>query len=260
MGRIRTVKPELFRHEGLFELEQETGLPVRFAFAGLFCCCDRDGRFEWKPKTLKLDILPWDDCDFSRVLDALLTRGFIRKYASEGREFGYIPSWAKHQIINNREKESDIPNPVDCEDVSDASSTRAARVTEITQGKGREGKGKGREREGEGSEPVVSLPSVIAIPIVSDDNGHPVTAADVSEWQDSFPSVDVLQALRNIRQWNLANPTKRKTSRGVRAHIVSWLTREQDKGRSAPQASRPAGTLLEHNALAMQEFIANGSN
>ena len=142
MGRIRTVKPELFRHEGLFELERESGLPVRIAFAGLFCCCDRDGRFEWKPKTLKLDVLPWDECDFSRVLDALLTRGFIRKYASEDREFGYIPSWPKHQIINNREKESDLPDPVNCEDVSDACSTRAPRVTEITQGKGREGKGK----------------------------------------------------------------------------------------------------------------------
>jgi len=93
MGRIRTVKPELFRHEGLYELEQETGLPIRIAFAGLFTCCDREGRFEWKPRTLKLDVLPWDECDFSRVLDALMTRGFIKKYASEGREFGFIPSW-----------------------------------------------------------------------------------------------------------------------------------------------------------------------
>lgn len=149
MGRIRTIKPEFFRHETLFDLEKETGLPIRVAFAGLFCCCDREGRFEWKPKQLKLDILPWDECDFSRVLDALTTRGFIVRYASEGREFGHIPSWKRHQVLNNREKESDLPGPEHCQVVTDACATREPRVTEITQGKGREGEGKGRGKEGE---------------------------------------------------------------------------------------------------------------
>jgi hypothetical protein len=70
MGRIRTVKPEVFCHEELFELEQETKLPMRLAWIGLFTCCDRDGRFVWRPRTLKVAILPYDDVDFSRVLDA----------------------------------------------------------------------------------------------------------------------------------------------------------------------------------------------
>lgn len=147
MGRIRTIKPEFFRHETLFDLEKETGLPIRVAFAGLFCCCDREGRFEWKPKQLKLDILPWDECDFSRVLDALTTRDFIVRYASEGREFGHIPSWKRHQVLNNREKESELPDPSQCQVVTNACATRESRVTVITQGKG---KGKGRELEGEG--------------------------------------------------------------------------------------------------------------
>lgn len=148
-GRIRTIKPEFFRHEGLYELERETGLPIRVAFAGLFCCADRDGRFDWRPRQLKLDVLPWDECDFSRVLDALTTRGFIRRYASEGREYGCIPSWSRHQVINNREKASEIPNILDCQYVSDACATREARDTVITQGKGREGKGNRKGREGE---------------------------------------------------------------------------------------------------------------
>ena len=29
MGRIRTVKPEFFKHEVLHDLEQETGLPIK---------------------------------------------------------------------------------------------------------------------------------------------------------------------------------------------------------------------------------------
>ena len=64
MARIRTVKPSLFRNEELFNSEKETGLPLRIAFAGLFTAADRDGRFAWKPKELKLDCLPHDDVDF----------------------------------------------------------------------------------------------------------------------------------------------------------------------------------------------------
>lgn len=35
MARIRTIKPEFFLHDELFELEKETGLPVRLTFIGL---------------------------------------------------------------------------------------------------------------------------------------------------------------------------------------------------------------------------------
>ena len=73
VARIRTIKPEFFRHAGLFDLEQETGLPLRVAFAGLWTAADREGRFAWKPRELKLDCLPFDLVDFSRVLDALST-------------------------------------------------------------------------------------------------------------------------------------------------------------------------------------------
>ncbi len=52
MAKIRTIKPELFRHDGLFEAEIQSGLPLRLAFMGLFTCCDRAGRFRWKPKAL----------------------------------------------------------------------------------------------------------------------------------------------------------------------------------------------------------------
>lgn len=126
--RIRTVKPEFFRHEELYELEKKTGLPLRLAFVGLWCCCDREGRFQWRPKTLRSLILPFDDdVDFSRVLDAWVTRGFVVKYASPtGEELGYIPSWSRHQYINNRESRSVIQPPHNHK--VDASGTRQARV------------------------------------------------------------------------------------------------------------------------------------
>lgn len=80
--RIRTIKPEFFLHVGLFQAEKESGLPLRVAFAGLWGAADREGRFKWEPMKLKVQILPYDDVDFSRVLDALSTRGFLVRYAS----------------------------------------------------------------------------------------------------------------------------------------------------------------------------------
>lgn len=159
MGRIRTVKPELFSHEQLFDAETETGLPLRLAFIGLFTCCDREGRFKWRPRTLKTDVMPHDNVDFARVLDALLTRGFVSKYACNDNLYGFIPSWHKHQVINNRESQSEIPAPTETSLIS-ITSTRAPRVADAcptplvhAQGEGKGKEGKGKEEEGE--QPIV---------------------------------------------------------------------------------------------------------
>ena len=145
--RIRTVKPEFFSHEELFELEVETSLPIRVCFIGLWCAADREGRFRWQPRRLKSQIAPYDEIDFSRVLDALATRGFICRYACPTGEYGWIPTFSKHQVINNRERASDLPDPYSHKD-SDAWGTREARVGHA--GKG-EGKGREGNMEGEGN-------------------------------------------------------------------------------------------------------------
>jgi hypothetical protein len=101
--------------------------------------------------------LPHDDVDFSRVLDALTTRGFVVKYATDGSEFGFIPTFCRHQIINNRERDSELPAPPpETRENSlnmtrearadDASVTRDARVVDLVKRKGREGKGRRKGR------------------------------------------------------------------------------------------------------------------
>lgn len=112
MARIRTIKPDFFKHDGLYDAEQETGLPLRLAFAGLWTVCDREGRFAWRPRTIKTDVMPYDDIDFSSVLDALETHGFVHRYTVDGTAYGVIPSWDRHQAINQREAKSVIPEPV----------------------------------------------------------------------------------------------------------------------------------------------------
>jgi len=157
MGRIRTIKPDFFKHEGLYEAEVETGLPLRLAFIGLWTASDREGRFNWRPRALKTDVLPYDEVDFSRVLDALATRGFIVKYRVGMADFGSIPSFPRHQVVNHRESASILPPPPETIEEIDPSATREPRVQGTPGGKGKEGKGK----EGKDSSHAdASLPSI----------------------------------------------------------------------------------------------------
>lgn len=127
-GRIRSVKPELLTDEELWDLGQETGLPVLQAFVGMWMYADREGRFEWRPRALGALILPYWEGDFARVLDALATRGFLVKYACGTREYGYVKNFHKHQTPNNRENPSELPEPPEVTDTS----TRAARVDDAS--------------------------------------------------------------------------------------------------------------------------------
>ena len=111
MSKIRTVKPELFRHEQLFEAEQNSEFPLRLIFIGLFTVADAEGRFRRRPRQLKLDILPYDDINFSAALSALAEFGSVQRYEYQGECYGYIPTWRKHQSINQREPESMLPDP-----------------------------------------------------------------------------------------------------------------------------------------------------
>jgi hypothetical protein len=110
--RIRSIKPEYFKHETIFDLEKNSGLPFRIAFAGLWCASDREGRFEWRPRILKAEILPYDDgVDFSLILDELARAAIICKYEVAGKTYGYIPTFLTHQRPNNKEALSKIPEP-----------------------------------------------------------------------------------------------------------------------------------------------------
>lgn len=148
MARIRTIKPDFFRHEALYEAERASGLPLRIAFAGLWTAADREGRFRWQPRTLKLDCLPYDDVDFAAILHALAEGGFIVKYQGEKPEshYGYIPGWNKHQHINLREAQSALPAPPDAPTNQECADTCEHVQTH--------GEGKGREEEGKELEDV----------------------------------------------------------------------------------------------------------
>lgn len=75
---------------------------------------------------------------------------------------------------------------------------------------------------------------------------YPFTQDFIDQMQAAYPAVDVLQEMRAMKAWCLSNPKKRKTSRGIKAFVNSWLSREQDHGGSRQQnTGKP--TFMEIN-------------
>lgn len=222
MARIRTIKPEFFTSEDIVALPPL----ARLLYIAMWCEADKAGRLAWKPKTFKMRYLPADSCDIEELCNQIVSAGLVRLY---GDGLAFIPKFADHQHINPRETESKLPAP-------DASRTRRPRVSDA-QG-GREGKGK------EGDSPVVddatdnpAPPPVITIPLV-DGSEFEVSPSKAAEWSAAFPGVNVPQKLAQMRVWCIANPSKRKTRRGVETFIVSWLGRDQDSGKGGGAPSQ----------------------
>lgn len=107
--RKRMIHPRFFRSLALFNAEAETGLPLRVAYAGMWGAADREGRFRWVPHELKLDVLPYDSCDFGAVLDALEEGGWLRSYLVDGQKYGIIVSFHVWQSPHKREAQSFLP-------------------------------------------------------------------------------------------------------------------------------------------------------
>lgn len=131
MARIRTIKPEFFTSESILAVSPL----ARLFFIGLWCEADREGRLKWKPRTLKFRYLPADSVDVETLCDELESEEMISIYTVDNVDYCEIPGFKSHQVINNRERESEIPLRV---------GTREPRVKAEgrKEGKGREGKGK----------------------------------------------------------------------------------------------------------------------
>lgn len=141
MARIRTVKPEFFRHELLQDLEiTYQGKCPMLVFEGLWGHCDKAGRFEWKPRQLKLDILPFLPFDMAETLKILEQAKLINRYSVGGVEYGEIPSFTDHQRISGKESEQPerFPGPI-----REAKGKHKGKTLEATGFPGREGKGSG---------------------------------------------------------------------------------------------------------------------
>ncbi len=95
-----------------------------------------------------------------------------------------------------------------------------------------------------------STPPAITLPLNTGEE-YPISGEMLVELSGLYPAVDVMQQLRNMRGWLLANLDKRKTKRGINRFVANWLSRVQDRGGQGtmPTASRGSVVSTEPSIL-----------
>lgn len=226
MARIRTIKPDFFTSEDIVSLSPL----ARLLYIATWLEADREGRFPWRPKTLKLRYLPGDECDIDELVIELTDAKLIMPYEVDGQAYAEIPSFTRHQVINNREAASEIPPregdacPTRARRDNDASITRDdARGTPLV---GKEGKG----REGKGSTPV------------SDETGR---AQALPDHLPSCPHQDVI----NLYAKHLPQLSQPRTWDGQRAQNL------KARWRWVLTAKKPNGHPYATDAATAIEFF-----
>lgn len=225
MARIRTIKPEFFTSEDIVSL---TPL-ARLFYVGLWCEADREGRMDWKVGTLKMRYLPGDSCDVQELARELIDAGLIDIYEVDGKTYAEIPSFTKHQVINNRESES----------------TRPARVVDASSRVKAEGK-EGREgKEGNGKEGKGGADATAARPTKKCPTDFLVTD-DMKAWAlTNAPHVDLTVATASFRDYTF----KTAHTDWIGAWR-NWMRKSQEYAADRRTTRRPTS----HTGLATKDY------
>jgi hypothetical protein len=96
-----------------------------------------------------------------------------------------------------------------------------------------------KEKENEIENECYMGQSGVCLPLIGGTE-YAVPQAVVDEFVKLYPAVDVMQQLRNMRGWLLANPSNRKTESGINRFMNTWLSKEQNRARPA-KGNAPIG-------------------
>lgn len=108
MARARNIKPSFFQNEELGELSPIT----RLAFIGMWTVADYKGCIEFRPKRLKVQLMPYDNCDFEEIANDLDKSGLLKIYTVSGQRYLKLLTFEKHQNPHKNEREggSEVPD------------------------------------------------------------------------------------------------------------------------------------------------------
>ena len=95
MARIRSVKPEFWVDEKVVDLSPW----ARLLFIGMWNFADDQGYIDFKPRRIKMQILPGDDVDVDALIAELIGSGRIKPYASPVGLVLHIVNW-HHQRVD----------------------------------------------------------------------------------------------------------------------------------------------------------------
>ena len=107
-----------------------------------------------------------------------------------------------------------------------------------------------------GSALAATSPTVLAFVTVGATKSWLLTEAQVRTWSESYPALDVFAEARKAQVWLIANPTRRKTAKGMSAFLVNWLNRSTDRPSSGPARVTSYGDKTTGNEAEIAAFVA----
>ncbi|WP_462385209.1 hypothetical protein [Intestinibacillus massiliensis] len=213
-------------------------------FYRLLVNCDDYGRMDARPAILRARLFPLKtvtDRQVESALQSLRTAGIVCLYEVDGKPFLQLRTWEKHQTV--RAKKSKYPPP-EAGEVSASESTCKQMQADASKCPRNpiqsESYSESESNPNISTEPQGDSMPVFVLPL-NDGSQFPILENQLAEWETLYPAVDIMQDLRSMKGWLDANPTKRKTKRGILRFITGWLSRTQDKGGNRA-AARPKGT------------------
>ena len=99
---------------------------------------------------------------------------------------------------------------------------------------------------------------LLAIPLNGSALYH-VTKQEYEAWQSIYTEINVLQELRQLVDWNLANPTKRKRRAHILSHIHTWLAKEQRQKMRNLSYPSSFPITFEHNLQVAKKWLTSSS-
>lgn len=139
MARIRTIKPEFWKHEDLSAMPEATHMLA----AALLNYADDDGYFNANPLLIKAECCPLREPSVSLQdsLRTLASSGYLALgRGTDGKAYGRIVAFRDHQVIS-RPTPSKISN-IDIIWEDSRTTHGVLNEASVPEGKGKEGKGK----------------------------------------------------------------------------------------------------------------------
>ena len=238
--RIRYLKPGFFKNEDLSALS-----PLhRLLFAGLWLIADKAGRLEDRPRRIRGELFPYDDdADVEAMLTDLATSGFLIRYGAEDRRVIQIAQFPRHQRPHKNEPVSELQEYEQCPSDDGHCPSDTAR---FVRGMGNGERGTGNGKKSVSAEPLArSTPPVVVFPTHGRPKTYDVTEAQIADWQADYPQLDIPAQCRQASAWVKANPSRRKTARGMPTFLVGWFNRSTNRGGGGaqPRDGPELGTL-----------------
>lgn len=246
MSRQRFIHPEIFESEDFLSLPHG----ARLLFIAMFTLADDHGRGRGGHSHLAGAAFPGEIVPIQDWIGAVTSRKMARFYEVNGSIYYDLPTWVKWQkpkYVAASKIPEFAPRKVRAKPGTNLGQIGPESGTNPDTGSnrvviGRGGEGRGGDPPSEGSAepetaPASAPPHGPVFPVTGPPGDWPLPPDLDAELRTAYPTLDAETVYREARAWLVANPTRRKTRRGMGRFLLFQFQRAQN-GSAAGRTGR----------------------